>query len=241
MRIAAVIPARYASSRFPGKPLALIAGVPMIERVYRQVERAVGFCARVVATDDARIAAAVRAFGGDVRLTPSDLPSGSARVWSVLESSDWDAAVNIQGDEPLIAPELVARIAQALESGADVVTAVCRNTSHEDFLSPHVVKAVVADDGNVLYFSRSPIPFHRDSSFSDFLQHVGIYGYSRRALQAYVAAPPYSAESLECLEQLRFLNLGFRMFAVHTDFRSIGVDVPDDVRRIEEILRGNHG
>lgn len=236
MRIAAVIPARYQSSRFPGKPLAMIAGFTMIERVYRQAEAAECFADIIVATDDGRVRDEVARFGGNVEMTDNNIKTGTERVWAVVEGRDVDAVVNIQGDEPLIPSALVRAVAQAL--GKDPVVSAARfSHSHEDFLSRHVVKVVCDGAGRALLFSRAPIPFAEKAAFDGFLQHIGIYGYSKEMLRAFVSSEAPGLERRESLEQLRFLFLGFPIRIVMTDFVAHGVDVPADVAKIESLLR----
>lgn len=236
MRVVAVIPARYQSSRFPGKPLAMIAGRTMIERVYRQAEAAQCFTRVIVATDDERIRAEVARFGGNVEMTDNNIKSGTDRVCSLVERLDADAVVNVQGDEPLIPPALVRQVALALEQ-EPVVSAARYNDSYDDFLSRHVVKVVCDGRERALYFSRAPIPFADAGAFSAFRQHIGIYGYSREALRAFGAAAAPELEQRESLEQLRFLFLGLPIRIVMTDFVAHGVDIPADIERIERMIR----
>ncbi|MCU0235504.1 MAG: 3-deoxy-manno-octulosonate cytidylyltransferase [Acidobacteria bacterium] len=236
MRVAAVIPSRYQSSRFPGKPLARIAGRSMIERVYRRAAAAGCFADVIVATDDERIRVEVAGFGGNAEMTDRTIESGTERVWAVVEKKDFDAVVNIQGDEPLIAEELLGDVCRALGTDA-IVSAARRNDSYEDFRSPHVVKVVCDRQDRALFFSRAPIPFAAEGSFNGFLQHIGIYGYTKEMLRLFVTSGSVELEMKENLEQLRFLFLGRPIRIVRTDFVSHGVDVPQDIARIEELLR----
>lgn len=238
MSVAAVIPARFASSRFPGKPLARIGTRPMIEWVYRRAVAAGCFDPVLVATDDERIAFEVGRFGGQAVLTSSQLRSGSERVWmTIRERPEITAVVNIQGDEPLVPPPLLRQICDRLGRGdAPVVSAAARNGSYDDLLSPHVVKVVVSAAQQALYFSRSAIPFVKAADFTFFHQHVGIYGYRRDALAKFVSTEPTPLERMENLEQLRFLESGIPISILVGDYRSHGVDVPGDVTRIEKIL-----
>jgi 3-deoxy-D-manno-octulosonate cytidylyltransferase len=236
MKVAAVIPARYGSSRFPGKPLARIAGCSMIERVYRQAEKAACFAEIIVATDDPRIRDEVIRFGGNAEMTDSRIKSGTERVWAVIENKEIAAVVNIQGDEPLIPDQLIRAVALALEKDP-VVSAARRNDSREDFLSRHVVKVVCDRDGRAIYFSRAPIPFSGEDSCAGFLQHIGIYGYSKEMLRAFVGGSASELERRENLEQLRFLFMGQPIRILLTDFLSHGVDVPADIEKIERLLR----
>jgi 3-deoxy-manno-octulosonate cytidylyltransferase (CMP-KDO synthetase) len=236
MRIAAVIPSRYQSSRFPGKPLARIAGCSMIERVYRQASAAGCFDAVIVATDDARIRDEVIGFGGIAEMTDNTIKSGTERVWAVVENKDFDAVVNIQGDEPLIPAALVFEVCQALATEA-IVSAARHSDSYEDFCSQHVVKVVCDAENRALYFSRAPIPFMEKESFRGFMQHIGIYGYTKEMLRLFVASGAVELELAENLEQLRFLFLGQPLRMVRTDFVAHGVDVPEDIMKIEKLLR----
>jgi 3-deoxy-manno-octulosonate cytidylyltransferase (CMP-KDO synthetase) len=237
MKIAAIIPSRYFSTRFEGKPLALIAGKTMIERVYRQVEKCEVFCDIIVATDDHRIARTVESFGGHVRVTSPSHNSGTERLWEVLESGDFDAAVNIQGDEPIVSEKLILQLTEALSTGNyPVVTPVYWNTSYDDFLSPHIVKVVVAENFQALYFSRSPVPYSAETNFSGFFQHIGLYAYLKDSVETFIKLPASKLEKTEKLEQLRFLDNRIPIHVIQSDYQSLGVDVPEDVQRIEQIL-----
>ncbi len=238
MKIGAIIPARYESSRFRGKPLAKISGISMIERVYRQVLKSEKFEEIIVATDSDLIAEEVDRFNGKFVMTSPDCSSGTERVWEVLKDSDLNSAINIQGDEPLISEKLISEIYVRLEQGGDpVVTAAYFNESLDDFNSVNVVKSVFDANGNALYFSRSPIPGQQLSGFSGFYHHVGIYGYTRDALSSFFNLPPSKMEQMEKLEQLRFIENGINICVIKTDYRSIGVDVPQDIEKIEKLLK----
>lgn len=236
MKIAAVIPARFESSRFPGKPLARIAGRTMIERVYRQAAKAGGFADIIVATDDTRIRDEVTGFGGSVEMTDNNIKSGTERVWAAIAERDFDAVVNIQGDEPLIPETLIDEVRRALAADP-IVSAARHSDSYDDFSSRHVVKVVCDEQGRSLYFSRAPIPFAEKGSFKGFLQHIGIYGYTKEMLRAFVGSGPAELERRENLEQLRFLSLGRPIRILLTDFVSHGVDIPEDIGKIERLLR----
>jgi 3-deoxy-manno-octulosonate cytidylyltransferase (CMP-KDO synthetase) len=237
MKIAAVIPSRYQSSRFPGKPLVKIAGKTMIERVYRQVAKAGCFADIIVATDDQRIVKEVIGFGGKVEMTDNTIKSGSERVWSVIEKKEFDAVVNIQGDEPLISEKLIIEVCRALQDNL-IVSAARKNDSYEDFCSKNVVKVVCDGKDKALYFSRSPIPYATEDSFNGFFQHIGIYGYTKEKLEIFIRNGTSELEEKENLEQLRFLFLGQEIHIMQTDYVSYGVDIPDDINKIEEMLRG---
>jgi 3-deoxy-manno-octulosonate cytidylyltransferase (CMP-KDO synthetase) len=241
MKIAAVIPSRFQSSRFPGKPLAQIVGKTMIERVYRQVEKAGCLSEIIVATDDKRILNEVKSFGGKAEMTDFAINSGTERVWSVLEKMDFDAVINVQGDEPLISEKLILQIYEALNKDIyDVVSAARFNHSYQDFSSKNIVK-VVFDIGNLaLYFSRSPIPFCEKDPFEGFFQHIGIYGYTRKALKSYMAGEAAPMEKTEKLEQLRFLHQQQKIAIIQTEYESHGIDIPADIEKVEAILRRTH-
>lgn len=250
MNITAVIPARYASTRFPGKALAEIGGKPMIQHVYERTSRASLVSNVIVATDDARIQQAVAGFGGVCRMTRPDHDTGTDRLAEVAEGLDADIIVNVQGDEPLIEPEMIDQAIHpflsdpALQMGTLKTQIRCLH----DFLSPNVVKVVTDREGDALYFSRSPLPFFRDKwqdlkdeSFSSgklhCYKHVGLYVYRRDFLVKFAAMPPTFLETSEKLEQLRALENGVRIRVVETGFESIGVDTPDDLVKARERFR----
>ncbi len=251
MRTMAVIPARWASTRFPGKPLALLCGRPMIEYVYRRTLRAALVDAVCVATDDERIADAVRGFGGEVRMTRSAHASGTDRVAEVAADAEAEVIVNVQGDEPLIHPDDVdAGIAPLLEAdGPEVSTLAVALEAAEEFLDPNVVKVVRGAGGDALYFSRSPVPYPRDllagesrayervaEKWSELsprpLKHVGFYAYRRAALLRFAELAPSPLEESERLEQLRALEAGMAIRVVEVGRDAVGVDVPADRDRL---------
>lgn len=232
------IPARYGSTRLPGKPLLPIAGRPMIEHVYARVARARGLARVVVLTDDERIARAVEAFGGEWEMTPADCASGTDRIaWAARH---WDAAavINVQGDEPLIDPEGISRLAGHLAAHPEdpVVTFATPAGDHE-MGNPNAVKVVLARDGSALYFSRSPIPYPRQEGGAVPLKHLGIYGYQREALLRLATLEPTPLERSESLEQLRALENGIRIRVLLVDRGSQGVDTAEDLERVEHILK----
>jgi 3-deoxy-manno-octulosonate cytidylyltransferase (CMP-KDO synthetase) len=231
------IPARFGSTRLPGKPLLPIAGRPMIEHVYARVARARGLDRVVVLTDDERIARAVEGFGGEWEMTPADCASGTDRIaWAVRR---WDAAavINIQGDEPLIDPEGVSRVAAHLAaSPGDPIVTLATPAAPEELDDPSAVKVVLARDGAALYFSRSPIPYPRQQGGAAPLKHLGIYGYQRQALLALAALPPSPLERSESLEQLRALENGIPIRVLVVDEGSFGVDTAADLERVERML-----
>jgi len=240
--IAAIIPARYASTRFPGKPLVKIAGVTMIERVYRQAKKCRLVTRVIVATDDDRIAEVVRGFGGEVAMTRGDHATGTDRLAEVAERlTDIDIIVNIQGDEPLIDPESVdSVVTPLLESSVQMATASRLLTNPAEIESPQVVKVVVGQDKNALYFSRFPLPFYRDATdISDQVHfgHIGLYVYTRECLLKISKLAPTPLEKAECLEQLRALENGIKISVVQFKTQALAVDVPEDVEKIESALK----
>lgn len=241
MRAVAIIPARYASTRLPGKPILEVArqvtGKYIIQHVYENVSRATGVGLIVVATDDERIAEAVRAFGGQVRMTRPDHQSGTDRVAEVAAGLDADIVVNVQGDEPEIRPEQVDQVVGLLEEDRSAVmaTLACPIRSAEEWRDPGVVKAVLDRQGNALYFSRSSIPFYRGcwglpaDPPVRALHHLGIYAYRREFLLGYARLPASALEAAEKLEQLRALSAGYRIKVGITPFCPIGIDTPQDL------------
>jgi 3-deoxy-manno-octulosonate cytidylyltransferase (CMP-KDO synthetase) len=231
---AAIIPARYASTRFPGKPLALLAGRPMIQHVYERVARARGLERVVVATDDARIAEAVRAFGGEVAMT-GECRTGTDRVCEAARGLDVEVVLNVQGDEPLIEPACLERLLACFEDPAVEMATLKRALAQGEAENPNVVKVVCDRAGDALYFSRSAIPFVRAEAAPAFA-HVGVYAYRKRFLEIVASLPSTPLERAESLEQLRVLEHGHRIRAVQTEYRSIGVDTPEDLARAEQIF-----
>lgn len=245
MKTAIIIPARYASSRLPGKPLLRQTGKYLVEHVYEQACQARRASIVVVATDDSRIATAVRSFGGRVAMTRRDHATGTDRVAEVARTLDVDIVVNLQGDEPLVDPDSLDLLAELLERdpGADMATLAVPLPSVEAYHNPNCVKAVVDANGRALYFSRSPVPFVRDGApdFSArparFLQHLGLYAYRKNFLLELATLPPQPLEKLEKLEQLRVLALG-RPILVGTIERSgIGVDTYEDYEQFVRVHR----
>ena len=237
-----VIPARYQAARFPGKPLALIAGRPMIQRVYEAVRRARWLDAVVVATDDARIAEAVRGFGGEAVMTSARCRSGTDRVAEVAQHRRETIILNIQGDEPLMHPAMVDQVARVLLDDASVLMASLRRRleNHADLRNPHVVKVVVDRQDRALYFSRAAIPGRKpgadDAPPVTPYKHLGIYGFRRAFLLRFARLRPTTLEQAEGLEQLRALEHGYAITVPETSRDSIGVDTPADLRRVEALL-----
>ena len=255
MRTLAVLPSRFQASRFPGKPLAPIAGRPMIQWVYEAASRAEGVDRVVVATDNDRIAAAVRGFGGEAMMTDPALPSGTDRTAAALAAlgEPFDCVLNIQGDEPAMHPETVAAVVALMREQPDLpmATAACPFAHADELFNPNAVKVVVDDHQRALYFSRSPIPYLRNSStfepdfrpwlkpgqLAHFKRHLGLYAYRPDTLRAFTQLPPHPLELMEMLEQLRALAAGIPIGVADTPFLSLGVDVPGDVPAAEALLR----
>ena len=244
VKIIGIIPARFASTRFPGKPLALIAGKPLIQHVVEQCQQAKSLAEVVVATDDARIAAVAKKFCR-VEMTRADHPSGSDRIAEVAARCDCDAVVNIQGDEPLIDRAVVDAVANALAQD-EMSTAATPIKHLAELDNPNVVKVVVNAAGRALYFSRRTIPYLREAASRPvpeqlaafaFLKHLGIYGYRRDTLLRLVKFPVSPLEAAEKLEQLRALENGIGIAVVQVNYDSVGVDAPEDVKRVEAILQ----
>ena len=237
-RVVAAIPVRYASTRLPGKALIEIAGVPMIERVYRRASMARGLAAVIVLTDDERIAEVVHGFGGEVEMTPADCASGTDRIAHAARSWEAEAILNVQGDEPLIEPASLETLADHLvRNPRDQVATLAFPASSQDLATPDVVKVVTDLKGYALYFSRAPIPYPRNREKASVLRHVGVYGYQRQALLEIAAHEPTPLEQAESLEQLRMLESGVPIRVLRTKHAWPGVDTMDDLQKVEELLR----
>ncbi len=240
--VAAVIPSRFGAERFPGKPLHLLSGLPMVVRVLRQAERAAGIGLVLVATDDRRIADIVRAAGGRAVLTDPAAPSGTDRVWEAVRDLPVEIVLNLQGDEPLMDPRTLECVAAFLLEHPEfpLATVALPLPEGADASDPAVVKVVRGDDGRALYFSRAAIPFRRRSGTPvPTLKHLGLYGYRKEALAQWTSLPPHPLELTEGLEQLRPLAAGMPMTVLDAAADSIGVDTEEDARKVEEILRRN--
>jgi len=228
------------AQRFPGKPLHLIAGVPLVVRVLRRAMESRRADAVLVATDDERIASVVREAGGIAVMTSPDLPSGTDRVRAAVAGTDAEIVVNVQGDEPLMDPENVDRVIEHLLAHPEVPLATVAKPIDDPaaIADPNVVKVVRGDDGRALYFSRSPIPFRRNAEAAlPTWKHLGLYGYRREALELWTSLPPHPLERAESLEQLRALAAGLVMTVLPAVGDSIGVDTPADAEEVERILR----
>ncbi len=243
-RVLGVIPARLGSTRLPEKPLQLLLGVPLVVWVLDRTRHMPVLDRVVVATDDERIAQVCREWGGEVALTRPDHPSGTDRVWEVVQSlaETFEVVVNVQGDEPLIEPSTVAQAVAQVHDGFDVGTCATQVASEAEFHDPSVVKVVRASNGTALYFSRAPIPYRRDPDGtghppSTRLRHVGVYAYSVDALERWVRLEPSPLEREERLEQLRALEAGLTIGVGLVSDRGVGVDTAADLVRVEEGLR----
>lgn len=243
MKTIGIIPARYASTRFPGKPLHPIAGKPLIQHVVERCREASALADVIVATDDERIAKVAAEFC-TVEMTRADHSTGTDRIAEVVARLNCDAVVNVQGDEPLIAPAVIDAVASALVD-AEMTTAATAVNNISELEDSNAVKVVVSATGRALYFSRRTIPFLRDLSEESpsqqlsafpFLKHLGIYGYRRETLQRLVGFAPSPLEQVERLEQLRALENDIAIAVCKVDYDAIGVDVPEDVQRVEALL-----
>lgn len=245
MKVVAVIPARYGSTRFPGKALAAIAGKPMVQHVFERARGAQRVSRVVIATDDERILQAVAGFGGEAMMTRGDHRSGTERVAEVAAHMEAEVYVNVQGDEPLVEPAAIDALVAAMDEESVSVATLCTPiTEPGDIMDPNVVKVVTDFEGNALYFSRAPVPWVRDEKQAVGMQHrkhLGLYAYRRAALLEFPTLPPGELEKLEQLEQLRLLENGYKIRVVETEFDSIGVDVPADAARVEQILGAAEG
>jgi len=246
MRVTAIIPARYASTRFPGKPLAEICGIPMICHVLDRTRQAGSVDRVIVATDDQRIFAAVEAFGGEAMITRDDHPTGTDRLAEVAANLDSDLIVNVQGDEPLIDPRMIDQAVAPMLADPTLPMGTLKTAikDPEEFLNPNVVKVVCERDGCARYFSRAPIPFPRNyaddirGNFPRFcaFKHIGLYVYRRAFLLSYPTLEESPLEKLECLEQLRALEHGYRIHVAETTLVSHGVDTPEDLLKVAKLL-----
>ena len=234
MKVLCVIPARYASTRLPGKPLADICGKPMICRVYDRAKLAKRVEKTVVATDDERVKRAVEEDGGEAVMTRKDHNSGTDRL---AEYPDMNLVINVQGDEPLIEPNVIDRLAAAFDDDEDLMMATvkARMYDEEDMRNPNNVKVVTDKDGYALYFSRSLMPYPREDTDCPVYKHIGIYAYRRDFLLKYAKMPQTMLEKTESLEQLRALENGFRIKVIESDANFVGVDTAEDLSRVNEI------
>lgn len=238
MRTLVVIPARYGSTRFPGKPLADLAGKPMVWHVYERAVKAEKIQEVVVATDDERIVKAVASLGGNAVLTSPSLASGTERVRSIAKEGTWDIVINLQGDEPLIDPRIVDQIVETFIKNENVAiaTAAVRSANMVDFEDRNVVKVVTRKDGNALYFSRSPIPYRGMGDGFTYLKHIGIYGFRAQVLRDTGNMGDSDLEKAESLEQLKWMDYGYDIKIIEVDYDPVGVDTPHDLEIVKGIL-----
>lgn len=245
MNAVGIIPARWGSTRFPGKSLALLCGKPMIQWVAENTLKAKKINTVIVATDDSRIADTAVKIGVKAVMTRTDHASGTDRIAEVANKLRFDIVVNIQGDEPLISPLLIDKLVECMESGKwDMVTAASTISDETELQNNSVVKVVCTLDGQALYFSRNVIPFlyeSKDLSLQErsvlYWRHIGIYAYTKSFLERFVKTQPTLLERSERLEQLRALQIGGRIFVVRTESTSVGVDTPADIEKVERVLK----
>ena len=242
LRVVAVIPARWASTRFPGKPMAELAGEPMIAHVVRRASEAKTVDHVIVATDDERIAEAAAAVGAEAVIT-GEHPSGTDRVAAaVADRDEWEIVINVQGDEPLLSGDNIDVLVSGLMDDEEVgMSTLCRPLEAERAEDPNAVKVVRDARGRALYFSRSAIPYprHREAAWKLWRLHLGIYGFRRETLEKFVALPPSELEQAEALEQLRALENGIPILVLDAPHPAFGVDTPEDLERVEKIINGN--
>ena len=239
MKSICVIPARYSSTRLPGKPLKDICGAPMICRVYERASRAKSVDEVIVATDDERIFAAVENNSGRAMMTRADHKTGTDRLAEVAEKfSDVDVIVNVQGDEPLIEPSLIDElVAEFADENLQMATVATELTDDAEIKNPNNVKVVIDRNNNALYFSRSPIPFPRNAGKAKVFKHIGIYAYRRNFLLNYAKMAPTPLEQSESLEQLRALENGYKIRVIKSSCRFVGVDTEEDLKLVNEIYQ----
>ncbi len=239
--ILGIIPARYGSTRFPGKPLIDIGGKSMLQRVYEQSLKSESLKQIIVATDDERIVEHVKSFGGDVCLTSPAHQSGTDRCNEVLqkEKGHFDVVINIQGDEPFIDPAQIDLLASCFnEPSTEIATLIKKLEREEDIRNPNIVKAIFTFDENAIYFSRSPIPYRRNPQVEiNYFKHIGIYGYRVDVLKEITELNVGNLESAESLEQLRWIENGYRIKVKQTTLETLSIDTPDDLKLVEKYLK----
>lgn len=245
MKILGVIPARFASTRFPAKPLADLGGKSMIERVYQQAKKSKSLSRVVVATDHSKIFDHVKSFGGEVLMTAEHHPSGTDRVREALHlcGQHFDYVINVQGDEPFIAPEQIDLLASLLDGNTELATLIKKIDDHEQLFNPNVVKAIRNQQSEAIYFSRSPIPHMRNQPESEwlkhhtFFKHIGLYAYRSDVLSNITQLPISSLERAESLEQLRWIENGYTIKVAETNLETIGIDTPEDLTKALQYLK----
>ncbi len=239
MKKLAIIPARYESSRFPGKPLIDLMGKSMIQHVFDRVTQAAIFDNVIVATDDDRIADHVMSFGGNVMITGDHHKSGTERCGEVVKTlNDYEVVVNIQGDEPLVDPEQLSQLVGAFQdSEVEIATLGTSQIEEGELDDENRIKVVVNHNGDALYFSRSKIPFERNGNGYPFMRHIGLYGFRCATLNKLIGAPATKLEEVESLEQLRWLYYGYSIRVVETDIETPNIDVPEDVDHVLKVMK----
>ena len=248
MKISCIIPARFASQRLPGKPMVKIKDTPMIEWVYRRACQVKRFDNVIVATDHPLIRDHILSIGGDARMTPEDLPSGTDRVAQVARNLDTDIVVNLQGDEPLIVPDVLEKVcAPFTDPGIRMVTPVTKFKSVQDLADTSLVRVVIDNQGDALYFTRAVVPYNRDANHYDqwlkehpYYKHIGIYAYRKEFLLQLSEMPPGKLEQIEKLEQLRVLENGFRIRTVYADYTAMSIDTNEDLININNYVKTHH-
>lgn len=242
MKIACIIPSRYASTRLPGKPLRMIAGETLVHRVYERAALAKLPDIVIVATDNEKIESEVKSFGGRVMMTSPDHPTGTDRLAEVAASlPDYDIVVNVQGDEPFINPDVIDSLAKRLAERDDLdMTTAAAPLKEDEYDDPSAVKVVVNQKGEALYFSRSLIPYPRNEFSVPPLKHVGIYAYRRDFLLAYAGMKQTPLEKTESLEQLRALEMGYKIGVIRIDSEDIGIDTEEDLKKANRLFERSH-
>jgi len=239
--IVAIIPARFGSTRFPGKAVAILNGKPIIQHVYERVRQAKSLSDVYVATDDERIFSTVTGFGGKAIMTSGEHKSGTDRIAEAVSVSGGDIIVNVQGDEPLIEPSVIDAVSAKITNDSEIVcSTACTPIKDETmYKNPNAVKVVMDSNGTALYFSRSPLPFYRDGGFGGAYLHIGIYCFRKDFLKVFTSLRQTPLEKAENLEQLRIIENGYKIGVVVTDYHSFGVDTPDDLEKVKKIIAGN--
>ncbi len=240
MKVLGVIPARYGSQRFPGKPLAKIAGKPLLQWVIEASRTSLKIDEVIVATDDERIAILAKSCGVAAVMTDSSLPSGTDRVWAAIKNKEFDLAINIQGDEPLLKGEILDCLVESMVDNpeCEMATLGHRFVNKDDISNPNTVKIVLNKNNEAIYFSRFPIPYSRSKDLSETanLQHVGLYGYTKSFIELFCNTPAQELELAEGLEQLRALYLGAKIRVTEVSYKTRGVDSPEDIELVEKEL-----
>jgi len=239
MKVVGVIPARWSSKRFEGKVLADIEGKPMIQHVWERSKKSKALNDVIIACDDERVLKKAQEFQANAVLTSANHPSGTDRVIEAVKDLDVDVVINIQGDEPLIQVELFDQLVNLFEDDAQCVMATVIKETHleSEINNPNVVKVTVDTEGNALYFSRSTIPFNRDQDDATYFKHLGIYAYRKEFLMKYADLPASQLEKTEKLEQLRVLEAGYKIKTLKTEYESVGVDTPEDLEKVKQLMK----